>query len=637
MSMHVRELTAQVAAGLDLPGPGDDHRVTRPAQVARHLLAPLERRIAGVGPRRGVVRGGVEAAQRLDAAELLDDLQLLVGLEHDAVEEGRLVEGAREGALHARAVVAPDVDDQRVVEVAHLLDLVEQPSDVPVGVLGEAREHLHLAGVELLLGVTERVPGRIQLGALRQLRVLRDDAELLLALEGLLAVRVPAAVELALVLVGPFLRDVVRRVAAAGRVVHEPRLLRVLRADGMKPLDGLVGEVVREVVERAVLAVLHAQSRVVLGDDRVVLAGRAGQEAPPVVEAPAQRPVVERPGGAHLATRREVPFPEPAGDVAVLLQDARQRRAAPRPRPGVAGERPRELRDPAHSHPMVVAAGEQRSAGRRAHRRHVEPVVGQAHLLHAREVRRADPAAEGVRGAEAGVVDQDEEDVRRAVGRLRAGDHRPVAHGLVDRAAGRPAEVPVGNREHRAVRGELAHRLREGILERAHPLLVAVHDRPEQRARERLLDAEPLPVVEDGDDAGRARRQVLADLVVHLRLDPVVDELAGDAARRGAHRRRRQQRRREEAHGNADPAAPAHALAAQVVARLLYRDAAVLGVSDEDHSLDLDLLCLDEPDERLEIGCCRVDVLVAGYEDIRWCICHHCLLWSATASACRGW
>ena len=41
------------------------------------------------------------------------------------------------------------------------------------------------------------------------------------------------------------------------------------------------------------------------------------------------------------------------------------------------------------------------------------------------------------------------------------------------------------------------------------------------RARERLLDTEPLLVVEDRDDPGRPRRQVLADLVVKLLLDLV--------------------------------------------------------------------------------------------------------------------
>ena len=392
-------------------GPGHDHRVARTAQVARHLLAPLEGRVVGVRPGGGVVRGGVEAAQLLHAAELLDDLHLLVGVEHDAVEERRLVERAGEGALHAGAVVAPDVDDERVVELAHLLDGVEQAADVPVGVLGEAGEDLHLARVQLLLRVAEGVPGGEEVGALGQLGVRRYDAELLLALERLLAVGVPAVVELALVLVGPLLGDVVRGVAAAGGVVDEPRLLRVLSADRVEPLDGLVGDVVREVVELAVLALGDAEGGVVLGDDRVVLAGRAGQEAPPVVEAPAQRPVVERAGRPHLAARRHVPLAEPAGDVAVLLEDARQGGAAARPRARVAGERAGELGDGAHADAVVVAAGEHRGPRRRADGGDVEPVVGEPHLPHAGEVRGRDAAAEGVGAAEAGVVDEDEQHV----------------------------------------------------------------------------------------------------------------------------------------------------------------------------------------------------------------------------------
>ena len=180
----------------------------------------------GMRPGRRAVRAPCAATQSVDAAVLLDQLELLVGVEHEAVEEGHLVERAGDRALHAGAVVAPDVEDQRVVEVAHLLDGVEQPADVPVGVLLEAGVDLHLPGVELLLCLVERVPGREDIGPFGQLGVLRDDAELLLALERRLAQLVPAVVELALVLVGPLLGDVVRRVRAAGRVVHHPRLLR---------------------------------------------------------------------------------------------------------------------------------------------------------------------------------------------------------------------------------------------------------------------------------------------------------------------------------------------------------------------------------------------------------------------------
>ena len=48
----------------------------------------------------------------------------------------------------------------------------------------------------------------------------------------------------------------------------------------------------------------------------------------------------------------------------------------------------------------------------------MEAVVGEALLLHAGQVRRADAAAEGVGATEPGVVDQDEQDVGRALGFL---------------------------------------------------------------------------------------------------------------------------------------------------------------------------------------------------------------------------
>ena len=45
----------------------------------------------------------------------------------------------------ARAVVASDVDDQRVVELAEVLDLLDHTADLVVGVGGVGCEHLGLA------------------------------------------------------------------------------------------------------------------------------------------------------------------------------------------------------------------------------------------------------------------------------------------------------------------------------------------------------------------------------------------------------------------------------------------------------------------------------------------------------------
>ena len=77
-----------------------------------------------------------------------------------------------------------------------------------------------------------------------------------------------------------------------------------------------------------------------------------------------------------------------------------------------------------------------------------------------------------------------------------------------------------------------------------------------------------------------------------------------------------EQRRRGQADGDADAAAPAHALAAHAVAGLLDRDGAVQGVRDQDRALDLRLLGLDALDERVEVLRCGFDVRVTAYEDI---------------------
>ena len=175
-------------------------RVAGAAQVGGDLLAPLERRVPRPGPGRRVVRRECVGAPRVEAAVLLDQGELLLRRQRDPVLHRQLVERAGERALHAGAVVAEDVEDERVLELAHLLDRVEQPPDVPVGVLLEAGVDLHLPRVQLLLVLRERVPGREALRSGRQLGVGRDHAQLLLPLERLLAEHVPALVELAPVL-----------------------------------------------------------------------------------------------------------------------------------------------------------------------------------------------------------------------------------------------------------------------------------------------------------------------------------------------------------------------------------------------------------------------------------------------------
>ena len=82
----------------------------------------------------------------------------------------------------------------------------------------------------------------------RELGIRRNDAQLFLASEGLFTQLVPALIELALVLICPFLGDVVRSVCGSGGEVDEEGLVgheHLLLAD---PVDGLVGHVFHQVI-----------------------------------------------------------------------------------------------------------------------------------------------------------------------------------------------------------------------------------------------------------------------------------------------------------------------------------------------------------------------------------------------------
>ena len=132
-------LVADLAAGLDALGPADRDRVAGAAVVRSHLLGVLEGRVHGVRPAHRIV------VERLGAADQVELGQhVLEGL-RDAVEGHQLVEGAVKAALGAGAVVTGDVDEEGVLVLAQVLEGIDQPSDLLVGVLGEAGVGLHEA------------------------------------------------------------------------------------------------------------------------------------------------------------------------------------------------------------------------------------------------------------------------------------------------------------------------------------------------------------------------------------------------------------------------------------------------------------------------------------------------------------
>ena len=168
--------------GQDIATPG------RPAEVRRHLLHPLERRVHRPRPAAAKVR-----ERPLRSPERIPE-KLVLDRHGNAIEGGELVRRAVEHAFGARAVVATDVDDQGVVELAEVFDGLDDPADLVVGVGEVGPIDVRLLDEELLLVPTEGIPPAV-LRPRRQLGVRGHDAQPLLVGEDGLAHLVPALVE----------------------------------------------------------------------------------------------------------------------------------------------------------------------------------------------------------------------------------------------------------------------------------------------------------------------------------------------------------------------------------------------------------------------------------------------------------
>ena len=258
-----------------------------------------------------------------------------------------------------------------------------------------------------------------------ELAVLRDDTELLLPGESLLAQLVPALVELALVLIRPFLRHVVRGMRCAGREVSEERLVGHEGLLLANPLDRFGGHVVREVIALFGRLVRLDRRRAFV-ERRIPLVGFPADKAIEVLEAPSTtgRPVVERAQGAGLPHRHFVAFTKLRGRVAVQPQRLRKRRHCVRQEGVVTGCRGRYLGNATHAGRMMISTGQHRLSRRRAQRSRVEAIVFQAARGELLEVRRLARPAERAGRAEANVVDQDDQNIRCARWRPQFADRR---------------------------------------------------------------------------------------------------------------------------------------------------------------------------------------------------------------------
>ena len=254
-----------------------------------------------------------------------------------------------------------------------------------------------------------------------ELAVRRHDPEFLLACEGAFPVGVPAVVELAGVLVGPFLGDVMGGVGGTRAEVEVEGLVRVDLLGVGDELHRLVHQVRGEVV--ALFGCRRRIDLVVVVDQvGVPLAGVAAEESVEALEAPTERPAVVGPGGRLLTGRDQVPLAHHVGVVALREQDLGEEAVLERHVAVVTGEPGGELGDTRHRVGVVVAAREDARTTGRAQSSRVHVVVAQSVLRQLVEIRRLDRAAVAPELPESGVVEHDEDDVRRSLRRPCRGE-----------------------------------------------------------------------------------------------------------------------------------------------------------------------------------------------------------------------
>ncbi len=235
----------------------------------------------------------------------------------------------------------------------------------------------------------------------------------------------------------------VRRVGRAGGDVEE---IGLVGRDGLglaHPGDGLVGEICGQVI----VGVGGGRNQIAVPvEDRVPVVHVAGVETVEVVEPKPVGPAVERARGAGLPSGGIVVLADPGGHVAVLAQDLADGAAAPGQDAGIAVVAGGGLGDPGERRRMVIAPGDQGRSRRTAERRGVEVVEPQPLGRQPGHGRRGNAAAESAELAEAGVVDEHQQDVRRAFGRLhRGGKLRRIGVGIG--AAHLAGEAEVGTRQ----------------------------------------------------------------------------------------------------------------------------------------------------------------------------------------------
>ncbi|MHC2402170.1 hypothetical protein ACVMGC_006714 [Bradyrhizobium barranii subsp. barranii] len=200
------------------------------------------------------------------------------------------------------------------------------------------------------------------------------------------------------------------------RELDQEGLVRRERADAVDVVDRLVGHRGHQIP--AGLADVRIDRRGIADEIAwLPLIGIAAHEAVKIFKAYAGRPLIERSGLARLVFRSIVVLAEPRGVVAIVPEDASNRGLVLGDDAVIARIAGRLFGNDTVASRMMIAAGDQCRTGRRTQRRRMEVGITQAVLRDPIERRGRDHSAERRRHAVAGIVGDDQKNVRRAFGR----------------------------------------------------------------------------------------------------------------------------------------------------------------------------------------------------------------------------
>ncbi len=395
------------------------------------LLVAAQRRVRRHRPAVGKVAVRVRPADVVDPAQLFRDR---FGTE---IIRPHRVDEAQRPALLACAIIGQN-QDQRVVANAGRVEKRDQPRQMLIGMVEHAGESRLQPREDALFVDGVLIPCLHAVIACGQPGFRRHDPHRLLPRHPLLALDVPAMGEHRVIALDDVHRRLVRRVAGAERHPGQPWDIGLVGGVIGYEADRLVDQVGREVIAVRIRP-RCIDVGVVRDKLRCELISFGIEKTIEAIKTAPQRPAVERPGGAAFGQWGDVPFADHVIAIAVRPQHFRQRARLARDLAAISGVAAVEIGEAADTDRMMVAPGEQRRARRRTHRGGVKARIAQAFGREPVDGRRPDRRAVAAEIGKSDIVEQHDENVRRALRRfwrLRPPRLR-FSHRLPDRAAER--------------------------------------------------------------------------------------------------------------------------------------------------------------------------------------------------------